>query len=102
MKISLNINGKEVKARTGMTILDAAKKEGIYIPTLCDHPMLKPAGSCRLCIVEVDGMRGYPTSCTTPVVDGMVVHTETRKLRSIRRSVLELTLSEHPYIPHLL
>jgi len=97
MEIALNIDGIHIKAKKGMTVLEAAKKAGIYIPTLCDHSMLKPAGSCRLCIVEIDGMRGYPPSCTTPIVEGMVVKTENPRLRSIRRSVLELTLSEHPY-----
>ena len=97
MSMTFTIDGKKIKAKSGMTILEAAKRENIYIPTLCDHQMLRPAGSCRLCIVEIEGMRGYPTSCTTPIEDGMVVQTETPKLRAIRKSILELTLSEHPY-----
>ncbi len=97
MSILLNIDGKQVKAKTGMTVLQAAKKEGIYIPTLCDHPFLEPAGSCRMCIVEIEGMRGFPTACTTPVIDGMVVKTDSPQLKSLRRNVLKLTLSEHPY-----
>lgn len=97
MRVTLSIDGKEISVRTGTTVLKAAQKEGIYIPTLCDHPLLEPTGSCRLCVVEIEGMRGFPTACTTPVADGMVVRTETPRLRSLRRSVLELTLSEHPY-----
>lgn len=97
MSIFLNIDGKQVKAKAGMTVLQAAKKEGIYIPTLCDHPFLEPAGSCRMCIVEIEGMRGFPTACTTPVIDGLVVKTDTPQLKSLRRNILKLTLSEHPY-----
>ena len=97
MRIFLNIDGKEIKTKTGLTVLEVARKAGIYIPTLCYHPMLKPIGSCRLCIVEIEGMRGLPTACTMPVADGMIIHTETPTLRSLRRSVLELMLSEHPY-----
>lgn len=97
MKVSLTIDGKEIRSRTGMTVLEVAQKEGIYIPTLCYHPMLEPSGSCRLCVVEIEGMKGYPTACTTHVVDSMVVRTETPQLRSLRKSILELTLSEHPY-----
>lgn len=97
MKISLNIDGKKVQVRKGMTVLEAARKEGITIPTLCDHPQIESSGSCRLCIVEIDGMNGYLTACTTPVAEGMVVRTDTPSLRSLRRNILELILSEHPY-----
>jgi len=93
----LSIDGKEIKANSGITVLDAAQKAGIYIPTLCDFPTLDPAGSCRLCIVKIKGMRGYPTACTTPIEAGMVVRTDTPKIRALRKSVLELILSEHPY-----
>ena len=97
MRISLNINGKEIKVKKGATVLKAAKQAGITIPTLCDHAQLAPTGACRLCVVEIKGMRGFPTSCTTPAADGMVVKTDSKKLRSLRKSVLELILSEHPY-----
>ena len=97
MGIVLQINNKKVKAKAGMTVLQAANQAGIYIPTLCDHPLLEPAGNCRLCMVEIKGMRGYPTACTTPVNDGMVVKTNTSELNSLRRNILVLTLSEHPY-----
>ncbi len=97
MSIVLEIDGKKVKAKAGMMVLQAAKKAGIYIPTLCDHPLLEPAGNCRLCMVEIKGRRGYPTACTTPVEDGMVVKTNSDQLNSLRRNILQLTLSEHPY-----
>ncbi|OVE79167.1 hypothetical protein BVY01_03215 [bacterium I07] len=97
MSITLKINGKEVKAKPGRTILEAAQKEGIYVPTLCHHPQLNPSGACRLCIVKVKGMKGLMTACTTPVEAGMEIRTETAQLKRLRRQTLELTLSEHPY-----
>ena len=97
MKISLTINGQEVQAKKGATVLEAAQSAGIYIPTLCHYPGLPPYGACRLCIVEIEGMRGFPTACTTPVVPGMVVHTETPQIQDYRREILRLILSEHPY-----
>ncbi len=96
-EISLTIDGQEVKAETGMTVLQAAEKAGIYVPTLCYHPDLAPYGACRLCIVEIENMRGLPTACTTPVADGMVVHTNTAQIQEFRRGVLELILTEHPH-----
>src|SRR5690554_5558717 len=95
-KIKLTIDGKEVEVEKGATVLEAAHEAGIYIPTLCYHPDLKPFGGCRLCIVEIEGMRGLPTSCTTPASDGMKVTTNTAQLQELRRSFLELILTEHP------
>ncbi|MBN1375282.1 MAG: formate dehydrogenase subunit alpha [Dehalococcoidia bacterium] len=92
----LTINGKQVSAAAGKTVLEAAKQAGIYIPTLCYHPSLKPYGGCRLCIVEIDGLRGYPTSCTTPVQDNMVVRTDTPAVKELRKNIFELIISEHP------
>ena len=80
-----------------MTVLEAAQAHGIYIPTLCHHPKLTPVGACRLCVVEIDDMRGFSTACTVPVSDGMVVRTETEALQNMRREILSLILSEHPY-----
>lgn len=97
MSISLTINGLEVKAEPGMTVLQAAQAHGIYIPTLCYLPQLRPAGACRMCVVEVEQMRGYPSACTVPVLDGMVVRTETEAVQNLRREILALILSEHPY-----
>jgi len=94
---TLTINDQLITAPTGATVLEAAQQNGIPIPTLCHHPALKSVGACRLCVVEIDGMRGEPTSCTTPASDGMVVRTDTLRLQDLRREVLSLILSEHPY-----
>ncbi len=95
-EIGLTIDGQEVKAEAGMTVLEAAQEAGIYIPTLCADLDLKPYGGCRLCIVEIEKMRGFPTSCTTPATEGMVVKTNTDALNEVRRTVVELLLSDHP------
>ena len=97
MGVSLTINGTAVRAEPGMTVLEAARAHGIFIPTLCYHPKLSPFGGCRLCVVEIERMRGYPTACTVPVMEGMVVRTETDALQGLRRETLSLILSEHPY-----
>lgn len=97
MTLSLTIDSKEVRASPGDTVLSVAQKHGIYVPTLCHHRWLAPAGACRLCLVEVEGVRGYPTACSFPVADGMVVRTDTEALRELQREVLSLILSEHPY-----
>jgi predicted molibdopterin-dependent oxidoreductase YjgC len=97
MAVSLTINGIALKASPGMTVLEAAKAHGIYIPTLCHHPKLTSAGACRLCLVEIETMRGFTTACTVPVSDGMVVRTDTGALQNMRREILSLILSEHPY-----
>jgi formate dehydrogenase beta subunit len=95
-KIHLTIDGTEVEAERGCTVLRAAQSAGIYIPTLCYHPDLLPYGGCRLCIVEIENMRGFPTSCTTPATGGMVVKSNTPQLQELRRSFLQLILTEHP------
>ncbi len=94
--ITLNINGIDVKTKAGKTVLEAALDNGIYIPTLCYHPDLSPFGACRLCIVQVEGIRGLPTSCTTIVKEGMVVKTDTPEIRQVRRIAMELMLAAHP------
>ena len=94
--INLTINGKKVTAREGMTILEAARENGIYIPTLCYHPKLSPLGYCRLCIVEIEGADKPMTACNTPVAEGMVVRTHTPLLEEMRRNILEMLLSLHP------
>lgn len=93
---TMTINGKIVSFNPGETILDVAKKSGIYIPTLCARADLPSTGSCRLCLVKVEGMRGYATSCTTPAEEGMVVTTNSPAIEKLRRGILELILSEHP------
>jgi len=95
-KIRLTINGQEVEAGRGMTVLEAAQAAGIYIPTLCSDPDLEPYGACRLCIVEIEGMRGLPPACTTPAADGMVVHTETPAVNKVRHTTVELLIADHP------
>jgi formate dehydrogenase alpha subunit len=94
--IALNINGQEVNARPGMTVLEAAQKAGIYIPTLCSDPDLAPHGGCRLCVVEIEKMRGLPTACTTAAGDGMTVRTETEAVKEARRLVIDLLIADHP------
>jgi len=90
------INGKSVSFSSGETILDVARRSGIYIPTLCARADLPSTGSCRLCIVKVEGVRGYVTSCTTPATPDMVVTTNSDEIEKLRRGILELILSEHP------
>jgi formate dehydrogenase beta subunit len=94
--ITLTIDGKSVTVEKGVTVLRAAQQAGIYIPTLCYHPDLPPYGGCRLCIVEIENMRGLPTACTTPAADGMKVITSSDQLTELRRAFLQLILSEHP------
>jgi len=93
--IAMTIDGKEVQATKGSTVLEAALAAGVYIPTLCYDPDLTPYGACRLCIVEIEGMRGLPTSCTTVATDGMVVHTETPAVNQARRVAMELIMANH-------
>lgn len=94
--LKLIINGRQVTATSGMTVLQAAQEAGIYIPTLCADPDLEPHGGCRLCIVEIKGMRGMPTACTTTINDGMVINTETDAVNKARRSVIDLLIADHP------
>ncbi|MCX6825983.1 MAG: molybdopterin-dependent oxidoreductase [candidate division Zixibacteria bacterium] len=94
--ITINIDNQFLQVGAGKTILQAAEQNHIYIPTLCAYKDLTPFGGCRMCIVEVDGLRGFPTACTTPVVEGMNIRTNTVQLQNIRSEILQLILSEHP------
>ena len=94
--IKLNIDGRDIETQKGKSILEASLDAGVYIPHLCHHPDLSPIGVCRLCIVEVKGMEGLPTSCTTSALDGMIVKTKTDKIDHIRRLAMELILAGHP------
>lgn len=96
--IRLTIDDREVIVPKGTTVLEAARQAGIYVPSLCDHPDLKPIGSCKLCIVSVKGRESYPAACNTPAEDGMVVETKTDELQDMRRHTLEmlLALTNHP------
>lgn len=92
--VTVTIDGKRIEAHSGETIWTAAKRSGIDIPYLCASSALKPYGSCRLCVCEVEGARGFPASCTTPVRDGMVVKTDGEQTNRHRRNIVELYLSE--------
>lgn len=96
--ITLTIDNKQVEVAEGTTVLEAAQKAGIYIPTLCYHPALKPFGGCRLCLVDIEKMRGPITACTTPATNSMVVKTNTPQLQELRRGIMELILTEHPHL----
>jgi len=102
-EIILQIDGKEVKATEGMTVLKAARSAGIPIPTLCHHEKLEPYGGCRICIVEVD-VRGWTrrvASCIYPVAENLVVRTRSEKIDRIRKMILELLLAHAPDSPKL-
>ncbi|MCD4768778.1 MAG: (2Fe-2S)-binding protein, partial [Bacteroidales bacterium] len=94
--MKLIINNKTIEVNRELTVLEAAEENGIYIPKMCAHPELVPYGGCRLCIVEIEGRKGYPTSCTTIVEDGMIVRTDTNTLQEMRIDLVQLILSEHP------
>ncbi|MBN2107474.1 MAG: (2Fe-2S)-binding protein [Deltaproteobacteria bacterium] len=97
----ISINGRKVQAQPGTTILEAARENGIAIPTLCSHEALAPYGACRLCIVEVtqNSSCRITTSCTTEIQQGMVIRTDTARLRSIRTTLVQLLLEQAPGAP---
>lgn len=92
--IQLTVNGQPVEVEAGSTILDAVRKAGFNVPTLCYHPKLVPYGSCRLCLVEVEGARTLQPSCVVPATNGQVVHTDTDKTKSAREFILSMIFSE--------
>jgi formate dehydrogenase alpha subunit len=94
-RVTINIDNQILDVSKGLTILQAAEQNHIYIPTLCAHKDLTPFGGCRMCIVEVEGMRGFPTACTTPVEEGMIIRTQTAQVQAVRMEILQLILSEH-------
>jgi predicted molibdopterin-dependent oxidoreductase YjgC len=96
MSITCTINDKNVTAPEGSTILEAARLAGIEIPALCHHPDLTNVGACRMCVVSVEKARTLQTACTTPIVEGMVVNTESLEVRETRRFILEMLLTDHP------
>ncbi|MEE2880945.1 MAG: molybdopterin-dependent oxidoreductase [Chloroflexota bacterium] len=95
-EITISIDGQEITTQTGKMVLEAAIDSGIYIPYLCYHSGLKPFAACRMCVVAVEGGRGFPASCTLPVQDGMKVRTESPEVQELRRSVMEMLIAEHP------
>lgn len=94
--VTLTIDGRAVTVPEGTSVMRAAAEAGIAIPKLCATDRLEPFGSCRLCLVEIEGRRGTPASCTTPVAEGMVVTTQNDRLARLRRGVMELYISDHP------
>ncbi len=96
-EIRLSINDREVAVPRNFTILQAAEKIGVKIPTLCHHEDLKPCSACRICVVEVEGARSLVTACSYPVSPGMKVKTQTDRVQNARRLVMELLLSDHPF-----
>ena len=105
-EITLIIDGKEIRAKQGDMILQAAMDAGLYIPYLCYYPGTKPYGACRMCVVKAEqpgpdgnmrALPGSPASCTTPVADGMVVQTKVPEIKELRQGIMDLLLSEHPH-----
>jgi formate dehydrogenase major subunit len=95
-QVALTIDGVDVRVPAGTSVLRAAAEAGIDIPKLCATDLLDAFGSCRLCLVQIEGMKGFPASCTTPVAAGMKVTTQGGKIGQLRRGVMELYLSDHP------
>jgi formate dehydrogenase major subunit len=94
--VSLEIDGQSVVVAEGTSVMRAAAVAGTAVPKLCATDSLEAFGSCRMCVVEIDGMKGTPASCTTPAREGMVVHTQTERVARLRRNVMELYISDHP------
>jgi NADH-quinone oxidoreductase subunit G len=94
--VTLTIDGKEITAPKGVMLIQAAQDAGIFIPRFCWHERLKAVGMCRMCLVEVEGVRGLPPACTTPVADGMVVHLQKDNVQKVQDGVLEFLLINHP------
>jgi len=103
-EVTLTIDGKQVKAEEGTTVLEAAKSAGIYIPTLCTHEKLKPYSVCRICMVEITDARGrtsFDTACSLPVGANLVIKTRSERVDKIRKMLLELMLAHAPDSPVL-
>jgi formate dehydrogenase major subunit len=94
--VTLKVDGQTISVPEGTSIMRAAAELGTQIPKLCSTDMLNAFGSCRLCLVEIEGRAGTPASCTTPVTEGMVVRTQTERLKQLRKGVMELYISDHP------
>lgn len=94
--MNITINGKICDANEGQTILDVARDNGIYIPTLCHLEGLTPTGACRICLIEVDGARNLMAACSSPVTEGMIVNTDSKNVLDARRFIVELLISCHP------
>jgi ferredoxin len=95
--IKLKIDGQDVIAKPQTTVMEAADEAGIYIPKLCNHPDLSPFGACRLCITKIEGLKGLPCACTTPVQENMIVTTTDSELTELRKEIMSLILEDHPH-----
>ena len=95
-KITLTIDGRRIEIPQGSSVLDAVNASGTYVPQLCKDPDMKPIGACRTCLVEIDGTRGFPASCSVPAAQGAVVWTDTPEVRAVRSGVIELTMAMLP------
>ena len=94
--VSIEIDGKPINVQADISVMRAAREIGVDVPKLCATDSLKSFGSCRLCVVEIEGKKGFPASCTTIVEDGMKIRTQTEKVAKLRRNVMELYISDHP------
>jgi NADH dehydrogenase/NADH:ubiquinone oxidoreductase subunit G len=92
--IELSIDGQKIEVEEGASVLDATRKAKIFVPTLCYQRDLSPFGGCRMCIVAIEGVPGFPTACTTLAASGMVVRTDTGEVLELRKKLLELLLTE--------
>ena len=97
--ITLEVGGRAVTVPEGTSVIRAAAFADVVIPKLCATDSLEPFGSCRLCLVEIEGRKGFPASCTTPVEAGMKITTQSEPLAKLRRNVMELYMSDHPIDP---
>ena len=97
--VTLEIDGREVTVPAGTSVMRAAALADVMIPRLCATDSLEAFGSCRLCLIEIEGRNGVPASCTTPADNGMKVHTQSDRLGKLRRNVMELYMSDHPLDP---
>ncbi|KAA1281157.1 MAG: hypothetical protein EGP14_02555, partial [SAR202 cluster bacterium] len=95
-EITISIDGVEIKTEPGKMVLEAAIEAGLYIPYLCYHSGMKPFAACRMCVVSVEGGRGFPAACTLPVQDGMQVRSETDEINETRRGVMQMLIADHP------
>ena len=102
-KFHIIIDSQKVEINEGDTVLQAAEKAGIHIPTLCYHEKIKPYGACRLCLVEIEknGRSKIVASCAYPIEDGIIVHTESQKVEQIRKNLVELYLALFPFNPEI-
>src|SRR5260370_1043527 len=98
--LNVEVDVQPIEVRPGASALDAINAPGVYVPPLCKGPDQKARGACRTCLVQIDGMRGFPASCTTPCSEGMRISVNSPEAQRIRRGVIELTMGMHPDACH--